>query len=368
MYVSRTRQGGTLLFLAFVIAGCLPSSCSRTESRDLLPSDSLSRALATTLPVDTLSILDTLRPEDPLFSYPRTVSYARDGKLFVSDTKTHRILGFAKNGTLSDNFRFGELEYPFVAGFRADTLIVFTPANPRILLIADGAIVRTVPVPEERPVGNGFQYVTAFDKGYYYKVIDENFPGYVVRLNNSGDEVIRWALPGHFWRYAGALKMWSDSLMSLSGYLPQLHIIRHDSGFSSRVGDRDAERMARPDSLVLRGFDSPMLPRTRQFLTGEQDQPPLLSASAAAAGERLFVLNMRPGWLQVDVYGRDGELDFILTQPAPEFNTEYYPTDIAVRMLGPADSDFVLGERVVYEIAVTVVEPVARVDRFRWQE
>jgi len=93
---------------------------------------------------------------------------------------------------------------------------------------------------------------------------------------------------------------------------------------------------------------------------------------------------MRPGWLRVDVFDRGGDLQYILTQPAPEFNTEYFPTDLAVRILsdieiesggenvGVGDSNNASGvgpgSGTVYELAVSVYKPEARIDRFRWRE
>jgi hypothetical protein len=358
-----------LLLLAFVLSGCLPFSCGKKESRDLFPADSLSRALASTIPVDTLEAVDQLRLEPELLAYPRSISYSPDGILWVGDTKVHTIVGFDESGQVSQSLQFDELEYPYISGFRSDTLVVFTPENPRIVHVVDGEITKTIPVPQERPLGPGFQYATSYEGGYFYKVIDENFRGYIARLDPIGRETGRWILPGEYWRYAGALRMWSGSLLSLSGYLSQVHIVSEMSVLSPSVETP-------LDSLRLHGFDSPMLSRTRLFLLDELTQPPLLSVSAVGLGELLFVLNMRPGWLRVDVYDRSGELQYILTQPTPEFNTEYYPTDLAVRVVrtgrpgsgvsGGDNAGFAPGK--IYELAVSLVKPEARIDRYLWRE
>ena len=100
-----------------------------------------------------------------------------------------------------------------------------------------------------------------------------------------------------------------------------------------------------------------MLSRTRQFMLKDLTQPPLLTSAASAVGDRLFVLNLRPGWLRVDVYDESGKLKNILTQPTPSFNSEYFPTDLAVRQIGDGPE---------YEFAITLIEPEARVDRYRW--
>jgi len=354
--------------MTFVLSGCLPFSCGKRQSRDLFPADSLSRALAATISVDTLEVVDQLRPESPLLSYPSSIGYAPDGTLWVGDLLSHHIVGFAESGTVNQSLLFDELKYPYILGFRSDTLVVFTPEDPRILQIKNAEIVRTVTLPGDPPVGTGYQYATTYDGGYFYKVINQNFGGYIARLDNRGQETARWQLPGEYWRYAGALRMWSDSLLSLSGYLPQVHVLPPRSASA----EQDANQGL--DSLALHGFDSPMLSRTRLFMLDELNQPPLLSAAAVAIGERLFVLNMRPGWLRVDVFDRSGDLQYILTQPAPEFNTEYFPTDLAVRILntraGVVENagETGPGSATLYELAVSVYKPEARIDRFRWRE
>jgi len=100
-----------------------------------------------------------------------------------------------------------------------------------------------------------------------------------------------------------------------------------------------------------------MLARMLQFQLGDTGEPPLLSSSAVLSGQYWFVLNMRPGWVQVDVYSLEGELKYILTEPDPAFNKEYFPTDLAVFEL--PDGGF--------NISVSLVEPDARVDRYYWR-
>ena len=70
----------------------------------------------------------------------------------------------------------------------------------------------------------------------------------------------------------------------------------------------------------------------------------------------MFVINVRPGWLRVDVYGSDGKLEAILTEPDPGFNKSFYPTDIGIR--------FEDGE---YLIAVTIAKPRPSVRLYAWQ-
>jgi hypothetical protein len=112
------------------------------------------------------------------------------------------------------------------------------------------------------------------------------------------------------------LRSWGDTLLSLSGYRPAIDLVL------------PGERL---DTLDLHGFDSPMLPRRRAYGRGEVDTPPLLTASAAPLGDRLYVLNMRPKHLQVDVYDRQGRLQRILTETPPESMEapDYFPLDLA---------------------------------------
>jgi len=179
--------------------------------------------MAASIPVDTMEVVDQLRPESPPMSYPSSLGYAPDGTLWAGDLLNHTITGFSTTGRVNWSFQFDDLKYPYIAGFRSDTLVVFTPDDPRILQIEDAEIVRTINILGDPAVDSGNQYATTYDGGYFYKVVDKNFGGYIARLNNEGRETARWNLPGEYWRYAGALRMWSDSLLSLSGYLPAQH-------------------------------------------------------------------------------------------------------------------------------------------------
>lgn len=332
------------LFLALILAGCLPSSCNRTESRALLPADSVSRALASTLPVDTLEIRDVITKSDELeMGYPRTVAFAPDGRLWMSDAELHLITAFDESNEVVEQIDAAEFEFPYIAGFKGDTLMVFSPQTRTVESFLGSVRVGSLSMPNDLPERGAFQYVAASEGRLYYKTIAEEFQGYLVRLGSGGQIEERWNLDGPYWRFAGNLRIWGDSLLSLSGYRPVVHI---------QIGD------AAIDTMALSGFDSPMLARSGRFVTGDLAVPPLLSASAAPSGNYLFVLNMRPGWLRVDVYDHGGRLKTVLTQPAPAFNQDYYPTDIAVRR----------GEDGAYELAVTVIEPEPRIERFIWHE
>src|SRR5690606_28975017 len=80
------------------------------------------------------------------------------------------------------------------------------------------------------------------------------------------------------------------------------------------------------------------LSRSRLWALGDVDEPPLLSPAAAAVGDRLFVLNNRPGWVHIDVFRRDAGpdgprllLERSLVQPDPQVDNDYYAVDLAAR-------------------------------------
>ena len=138
------------------------------------------------------------------------------------------------------------------------------------------------------------------------------------------------------------LRAWGDTVLSLRGYRPVIDVVTPEG---------------RLDSMSLVGFDSPMLARSRMFLQGVLDRPPLLSSSAATCRDFLFVLNMRPGWLRMDVYDRRGILNHVLTEPDPVFDQSFFSTDVAVECSTPG----------AYQLAVTIAQPQPRIDLYRWE-
>lgn len=336
------RHAAPVLAL-LLLAGCLPYGCNRQESRALLPSDSLSRAIAEAVPTDTLRLAWRAGRELlPSLTYPRTLLYGAAGRLYVSDVEDGSILVLGENGHPEGRWAPDGLTAPFLAGMRGDTVVVFDPAERRLDLFAGGALARRVPIGIEPPARSALAYAAATDSAFYFKTVGEEQEGYLVRLDAQGAVAARHALEGPFWRYAGLLRTWGDSLLSLSGYRPVVDVL--------------APGGAGLDTLALRGFDSPMLARSRLFLRGDVDEAPLLSPAAAAAGDLLFVLNLRPGWVQVDVFDREGGLVRRLVQPSVSYDQRYFPQDLAVRALGEG----------AYEIAIAVHEPEPQVVVYRW--
>ena len=332
-----------LLGVAVLSSGCLPSSCRRTELRALNPADSLSRAIAGTFVPDTLVLRSTISgTENVPLQYVRSLTYGPDGLLYAADAAAAVVHVIDASGSIIRTVASDLFSYPYVAGISDDTLAVFSPGRGRMQLILAGDVEDAATLPTDTPTRGLLQYAHRMNGVWHVKLLGDEFEGYVgaMRPDGSIHQIVR--LPGPSWRRAGFLRSWGETLISLNGYRPVIDLVGLDGSL---------------DSLRLEGFDSPMLSRLRLFETGEIDAPPLLSASAAALGDSLFVLNMRPGWLQVDVYDRSGKLRAILTEQDPGFNRDYYPTDIAVAS-SPGSTSI--------RIAVSVVQPRTRVDVYEW--
>lgn len=337
----RQKNSPYWLLFALLVSGCLPSSCSRTEQKAISSADSLSRAFAVSLPVDTLALIDRISPGVDSLSYPRSIGYDPNGILWITDTARHVILTLSQDQATPVFHAEIPLSFPYLAGFRGNSAYVFSPAFHRIYELSDGQIRREVALEGPLPKEGGLRYAIVTETGFAVKVAANEFDSYLATTDDFGVIDRKIELMGEEWRYAGLLRSDSREIFSLSGYLPQI----------------DSLGSAGLDSLQLFGFDSPMLPRTRQFQMGDTHEPPLLSASADRAGNYWFVLNMRPGWTQVDVYSLRGELQYILTEPNPAFNQDFFPTDIAVFEM----------EDGRFQVAISVLKPEPRIDRFYWQ-
>ncbi len=312
------RKSTTLLLgLALWLTGCFPSSCRREEPTVLLPSDSLSRQVASTVPFDTLRPLWRVTASEALpLKRPRTVQFGPDSLLYVSDAEQHLLAVFDTTGALRDTLRPAGVRYPYLAGFRGDTLVVLAPEARVLVLIAGRRVRRRLPLPADLP-DRALLYAAATPDGYFVKAIREGQGGVLMQLDRQGHLRRRQKLPEPYWRYAGFVRPWGDTLLSLAGFRP--------------VIDRWWPN-GRLDTLALVGFDSPMLARSRAFLVGEVHEAPLLTSSAVALDSLLFLLNLRPGWVQIDVYGlHDGWLRHRLTPPEQRLNHRFYPHDLAVQ-------------------------------------
>lgn len=340
-----------LLALVLALAGCLPSSGSRQQTGELFPADSLSRQIAEAAPVDTL-VLDwrAAPPAEAGFGYATTMAALPSGRFVVADTRGGGLHVF-EGGAYAGAFASSAFRFPFLAGTRGDTVAVLNRGADRLDLVLlggpeGGRIVAQIPLPDGRN-----QTALLTEDGVLYKTTGEKEGPLLRRLDRQGREVARYTLRGPYWRHLGFLRPWGDSLLSLSGYRPVVDVLTP----ATQAG-------AALDTLALAGFDSPQLARSRLFALGDVKEPPLLAPAASAAGDRLFVLNARSGWVHVDVFARDDGpegprllLERSLVSPDAAFHDDFFAADLAVRHAGAG-----------YEIAVLIAGPEPAVEVYRW--
>lgn len=323
------RVAFVLAILMLFATACTPSGCRRTQEPALTPADSLSRKVAATAAVDSLKIAwSSTGPESERLQFPRTVRFLPGGTLAVSDARTDVIHLFGAGGTHQGTLDPGGLDVPYIAGARGDTLVVFSAGSDAIDLVTwgvsdDGQMAaqrvegasRTLQRPSEQTLA----YVAASDSTVYAKVVGSDVASTVGRVGPDGVMSPAVELPGPYWRHAGFLRIWGDDLASLTGYRPVVDLLPLDT------------LTARPDSLTLVGFDSPMLERSYRFLTGDVDNAPVLTVSAVPLDDELYVLNLRTQALHVDVFGRDGRIRRTLVGQGAKRTGDYYPRDLAVQ-------------------------------------
>lgn len=340
--MTRYRFSAAAAAALLLLSGCLPYSCRREESAALMPADSLSREMAAAVPMDTLELVWTRQGGDRRdFVRPRTVRFGagRTDTIYVSDAEHGLLFTFGTTGTFLREIETTSV--PYLAGVRHDTVAVFDPGELAIHLIVDGEPVDTVSIADDARPKTALVY-GAFGGGIYYKRVDSDAESFIAEVGRDGAVRARHRLAGPHWRHAGLLRMWGDSLLSLSGFRPVVDIVTK------------AERV---DTLALKGFDSPMLSRSRSFMIGDVHEAPLLSSSAAASGDLLFVLNMRPGWLRLDAFDRSGRLVHRLTERDRAYRSAYFPQDLDVRRR--ADD--------TYAFAVVFSDPEPSLRLYSWR-
>ncbi|MFB6273532.1 MAG: hypothetical protein ABEL51_11620 [Salinibacter sp.] len=336
---------GVLLMGLGVLTGCLPHSCQRQANEALYPSDSLSRRVAQNTPADTLQRMwaSTGTKAHPLKN-PRTVRFVEGGSLAVSDVERNSLFRFGPGGRLIREVDGEGFSTPYLAGTRGDTLVVFNAGSNRIDFVVDGYRWAEGARTFERPAPETLVYMLATDTTMYAKVVGRQIESFIARLDDEAQPTARAPLVGPHWRYAGFLRAWGDTLVSLSGFRPAVDLL-----------PRDFRDGASPDSMALVGFDSPMLERRYAFGQGDATEAPLLSPAAAPVGDTLFVLNLRPGWVQIDAYDRTGRLQRRLVEPHQGGTPNFYPLDLDARRTAEG-----------YAFAVTIRSPNPKVELFRW--
>ena len=340
--VSHSRIGSGWLFvvLCMFFTGCLPSSCRRIESRAVFPADSLSRQIAAHIPVDTLALPTIITAPD--LRFPRTVLFGNDDHIYVGDTEQNKIFIFPSEGASHTSFTLPNTSFPWLVGWRNDSLVVFDPENRQFHFVVDTSAVASLTV--DHAPANSLQYALAAASGLYLKAVaTRDTTHYLWKLDRAGVPVRETVLYGSSWKYAGLLRESGNRLVSLSGFYPWALFWTEDL-------------IEGPDTIRWLGFDSPMLRRTYAFEQGQGRGPPLITSAAAAAGEYWFVLNQRAGWLRIDIYDRAGMIQYIFEEANPGYLKDFYPIDIAAKF-NPDSS---------YHLAVALRAPTPSIRVYQW--
>ena len=340
------RDFVVLLVGGLLLPGCLPYSCQPEANEALYPGDSLSRRVAQEAAVDTLEHRwQTGGAEGHPLAHPRTVRFVEEEGLAVSDVERNSLFRFSADGDLVREGGDAGFRTPYLIGTRRDTLLVFNAGSNRIDRVVDGRRRADRAVSYERPAPETLVYMLATDTTLYAKVVGQHTESFVARLGADARPTRRAPLRGPHWRYAGFLRAWGDTLVSLSGFRPAVDLL-----------PRDFRDGTTPDSLALVGFDSPMLERRYAFGQGDATEAPLLTPAAAPVGDTLFVLNLRPGWTQIDAYDRRGRLQRRLVERHEEGNPNFYPLDLDVRRTAEG-----------YVFAVAIRSPEPRLKVLEWR-
>lgn len=290
-----------------LLAGCLPSS-GRRSTQGMFPSDSLSREVAQTVAVDSLVFVAADDAEGGVLAFPTTIQLDPSGEtLLISDTQRERIVTFSLAGRHIGEWPLADLNYPFLAGSRGDTVAVMNRGNSRLDYVVAGQRVRSFEIP-------GGDYPTALltETDLWVKRLPDS-GAEILRLTDAGQVAARHELPRPNWRHFGFVRPWGNEVMSLSGYRPVIDLIRPGGAV---------------DTLALVGFDSPQLVRSYQFAIGEVKEPPLLTSTALAIGDQLFVANLRGDHIRIDMYDRNGRLQRVLVSSGNELPYEVFTVDM----------------------------------------
>ncbi len=363
---SSSRPLALAALLAVVLAGCLPT-CRREEDKRLTPADSAGRAVSLAAGADTLVPLWTRDARTmPGLQYPRTLRFTPaggtlGGRLVVADPATGDLWTVGRSGSPVRRHALG-LSGPYLAGFRGDSVVVYEVGVNRFsLVVADSAVdgtagtgalrvARRVPftgLPSDQTL---VRYGAAWRDGFAVKYGSEESGAGLLVLDASGRVVHRERLAGPHWRHAGPLRTTGDTLVSVCGFRPVIDRF-------TVVPTPGRALTLRRDSVALVGFDSPMLARSRRFLTGDVAAPPLLMPSAVPLeGGDIVALNLRLGWIEADRYGPDGRLRRRIAERLVYLNPDVLPDDLDARRL--ADGSL--------EVAVAIPRPYGRIVAFRW--
>ncbi|HLE57037.1 MAG TPA: hypothetical protein VJB15_08140, partial [Rhodothermia bacterium] len=108
---------------------------------------------------------------------------------------------------------------------------------------------------------------------------------------------------------------------------------------------------------------SPMLARGRAYSLGSIDEPPLMISGVHVAQDDLYVINVRPGILRLDVFDPNGRLVRVLQFEEPE-PSGFTPVDLVVGSQG--DSSYVIVASVSSVYGPLSLRYASRLDRFEF--
>ena len=314
---AQTRHAGSLhivvgLAITLGLAGCFPGS-GRKNDRALSPADSASIQLAITVPVDTLELAWTARaPEEDPMPLPTSLGWMDDGRLAVVETQVGSIRVFT-DSSYQSRIDLPEKSYPYFAGASGDAIAVLARGPGQLLWVVPGeGVVQEIDV--EEGALNAWASSPTGPTAVRFGGGTSGDPAEIHQLDAEGAVTSTTPLPNP-WRASGFLRAWGDTTLALSGYRPVVDLVANGHA----------------DTLALQGFDSPQLPRSAQFLRGDANEPPLLTSSADALGDHLYVLNLRGDHVRVDVYGRDGVLQRVLVSPRPWQLLQHVALDLSAR-------------------------------------
>lgn len=318
------RSEALLLIASAVLWGCSPFG-QKSEPKELFPADSVSRAIAQSVVVETLVLNYRLDAgEDAYFS---TILLGPDTTLWLGDLGRHAIRRFTYAGDELESI--DGFSFPYLIALAGDTATVYDAGLNRVVTVGDSPVGLDLPPVDGEQTALSRQ-VSVADGAVYVK--DAGKPSAALyRIESRSNELLA-ALPGPSWHHHGVLRSWQGKVLSVSSYRPIVYTFDPDVGL---------------DSMRLQGFDSPMLARVRAYTLGSIKELPLMISGVFGSADELYVINVRPGILRLDVFDSSARLTRVLQFEEPQ-PTGFTPVDLVVRSEGDSTYAFVASVSTVY--------------------
>jgi hypothetical protein len=287
---------------AGTLAGCLPFG-NQSEPTELYPADSLSKRLAADIESTPLRIDFRLEPDTA--SYFASMQLGPDSTVWIGNLASGSIDRFTLAGQPLESIRHTEMTYPYLSGAVDSTVYVYDAGSERLITVNHGVVDDVRDLPVRAGAMNLARSIAVFGNHVYVKDTGRGDAATLTVLTRSDPTSLpnRTRLRGEAWRYHGVMRPWNGRITGSSAFQPVLYMFQPSWPV---------------DSLRLKGFDSPMLARSRAFALGDVSDPPLMISAFSASGANLFVLNVRPGTIRIDEYDAKGVLQRIFEWIAPE--------------------------------------------------